>query len=153
MKIINIIDNSSLLEFLNNINTPTLLRVYSNNCVYCIAMNEEWEKLQDLIKKNHKNDSLNIVDVEASFANKLPSNISSNILGYPTILALKNGEIVKIYEGLRKISELYEFCQKYLLKKDKNSKNSKKAKNSKKPKKNKKNQERKKTKKEKKVKK
>ena len=51
MKIINIKDNSSLQDFLKEVNTPSLLRVYSNNCGHCIAMKEEWEKLKQLISK------------------------------------------------------------------------------------------------------
>ena len=43
MKIINIKDNSSLEDFLREINKPSLMRVYSNNCGYCKAMEGEWK--------------------------------------------------------------------------------------------------------------
>lgn len=122
MKIINIKDNSSLQDFLKEVNTPSLLRVYSNNCGHCIAMKEEWEKLKQLIKENNKDDNINIVDVESSYSDKLPDNISSSIVGYPSILALRNGDIAKNYESSRTSDDMYDFCEKYILNNSKKDK-------------------------------
>lgn len=116
MKIINIKDNSSLQDFLKEVNTPSLLRVYSDNCGHCIEMKEEWEKLKQLLKENNKDDNINIVDVESSYSDKLPDNISSSIIGYPTILALQNGDIAKNYESSRTSNDMYDFCKRYILK-------------------------------------
>ena len=117
MKIINIKDNSTLQEFLSEINTPSLLRVYSNNCGHCRAMENDWEKLKKLLTEKNYDDDMNIIDVESSYSNRLPDNISSTVIGYPTILALQNGNIVKDYEGTRKSNDMYDFCKEYLLKK------------------------------------
>lgn len=115
MKIINIKDNSSLQDFLKEINKPSLLRVYSNNCGHCVAMKDEWEKLKELVKKNNEDDNINIVDVESSYSDKLPDNISSSIVGYPTIIALQNGDIAKNYESSRTSDDMYDFCKRYVL--------------------------------------
>ena len=117
MKIINIKNNSTLEEFLNEVNNPSLLRVYSNNCGHCSAMEDDWEKLKKLINEKNSDDNINIIDVESSYSNKLPSNISSSIIGYPTIIALQNGNIVKDYQGNRQANDMYDFCKEYLLKK------------------------------------
>ena len=116
MKIINIKDNSSLQDFLKELNTPSLLRVYSDNCGHCNAMKDDWEKLKQLLKENNKDDNINIVDVESSYSDKLPDNISSSIIGYPTILALQNGDIAKNYESSRTSDDMYDFCKRYILK-------------------------------------
>ena len=116
MKIINIKDNSSLEHFLKEVNTPSLLRVYSDKCGHCIEMKEEWEKLKQLLKENNKDDNINIVDVESSYSDKLPDNISSSIIGYPTILALQSGELAKNYESSRTSDDMYDFCERYILK-------------------------------------
>ena len=51
--------------------------------------------------------------------NKLPYNISSTIIGFPTILALENGNITKNYESSRTSKDMYDFCKKHILKKNK----------------------------------
>ena len=144
MKIINIKDKSSLQDFLNDIHKNTLLRAHSNSCGHCIAMNPEWKKFTEKIKKNHKQDDINVVDLENEFLSETPENIKSEVMGFPMIFALKDGEILKKFEQPRTSDNLYNFCKKHLIKKNlsqiggSKSKQSRKHKKSKKSKKSKK---------------
>ena len=145
MKIINIKDKSSLTDFLNDINKNTLLRAHSNSCHHCLAMNPEWNKVIEKIEKNHKDDDINVVDLENEFLSETPENIKSEIMGFPMIFALKDGKILKKFEEPRTSDNIYNFCKKHLIKKkssqeggSKISKQSRKHKKSKKSKKSKK---------------
>jgi hypothetical protein len=137
MKIINIKDNSSLKDFLNDINKNTLLRAHSNSCHHCLAMNPEWNKVIEKIEKNHKQDDINIVDLENQFLSEAPENIKSQVMGFPMIFALKNGEIFKEFEEPRRADNIYNFCKKHLIEKSVSQGGGSKSKQSRKHKKSK----------------
>lgn len=116
MKIINISDKHSLSEFLQNLRKPSLVRFHSNSCGYCHSMIPEWKKLLHLLKQKHKNENLNVVDIESEHHGKLPSDITSEVIGYPTILALNDGKVSKTFQEERTSDKMYDFCKNYLLK-------------------------------------
>ena len=115
MKIINIKDNVSLDDFLKEKETPSLLRAYSDSCGHCKAMNNEWKKLKAKLSNLHKEDNFNLVDVRNDYVNELPNEISSKIIGFPTIMATKDGNMIKSFDDDREEAKMYDFCKKYLL--------------------------------------
>ena len=116
MKIINISDKHSLSHFLQNLRIPSLVRLHSNSCGYCHSMIPEWKKLLHLLKQKHNKDNLNVVDIESEHHEKLPSDITSEVIGYPTILALNDGKVSKTFQEERTSDKMYDFCKNYLLK-------------------------------------
>jgi len=115
MKIINIKDNASLQDFFNSIKSPSLLRVYSNGCGHCHAMENDWSKLKSLLTSRHSKSPMNIVDIESSYLSKMPDTIKSRVIGFPSMFALKNGKISHEYNDERKSSAMYDFCKRHLL--------------------------------------
>ena len=59
-------------------------------------MEDEWNMLKTKLSNLHKDDNFNLIDIRNDYVNELPSEISSKIIGFPTIMATKNGNMLKV---------------------------------------------------------
>ncbi len=142
MTIINLDENSTkdqIKKFEDNTkNGKWLIRYHASWCGHCISMSDEWKKLE----KNHQ--QFNLASVEESALKKL-SKQPNNLLGFPSIHLVNNGQLIKEHEGKRDYENFKSLYTSNLnggkLKSFKNKKNKKKSINNKKKSiKNKKNQ-------------
>ena len=101
-------------ERTENVNTQTndnekyyLTLFYADWCGHCKKMKPEWDKF-----KNGKYGS-NCKEYESS---ELTSEMSEkyNIQGYPTILLLKEDEVIQKYDGGREQIDFEEFIKQYV---------------------------------------
>ena len=78
---------------------PTLVRFHADYCGHCKAMEPEWEKVKSKVDdlKNKQ-----VVDVEHSAIEHVPSHLKEGVDGYPTIRAFTNkGKESYSYSGPR----------------------------------------------------
>jgi len=116
---------------------PTFIIVKAEWCGHCKRLLPELEKLHDKIKD--ENIDANIMKIDDTVMPKIESNYLKNVVGYPTIRFLNNGNI-KDYEGEHNADAMLDFCMKQLKLHNKMSggKKSKKVRKSRKAKKSKK---------------
>ena len=91
---------------MEELNSPKLKVVlfHSNRCGYCHAMRPEWDKFAT------KNDS-NTLDIEQEQLIGHP--IQEQISGFPTIVKMKNGHIIKSFNGDRTEHMFSKFLKEY----------------------------------------
>jgi len=106
MKVFNL--NNENKEEVNNLvaNSVTLVRYYSENCGHCISMTNDWNALEDTLKKRN-NDNMLVVSIEGD--NIKYFDHFNKIQGYPTILQLIHGKNHKEYNGNRSFNDMLKF--------------------------------------------
>ncbi len=118
VKIIKIDENATSDDVTNQItdtNMPTLVRVYSNHCGYCVDMKPAWNEL--LNKLENMTGNFQVVDFENSIQSAAPWEDIKNVQGVPAIMILKNGRKVDDgdYDGERTTDAMLEFVKKKLI--------------------------------------
>lgn len=85
-------------------NKKALLLVYRTNCVHCNRMKPAWDKAA----AKHP-DKMVALDATTS-SPELDTILSKlNVTGYPTMLVMNNGEVVKQYDGGRSEQDISNF--------------------------------------------
>jgi thiol-disulfide isomerase/thioredoxin len=120
VKIIKIDENATSDDVANQItdtNMPTLVRVYSNHCGYCVDMKPAWNEL--LNKLENINGNFQVVDFENSIQSAAPWEEIKNVQGVPAIMILENGRKVVDgdYDGERTTDAMFEFVKTNLINK------------------------------------
>jgi len=77
---------------------------YSNMCGHCHAMRPEWDKF---VSKHGSN----VVDIEQEQLMGHP--IQDQIEGFPTIVKMQNGQIVRSFSGNRTADTFTNFLKEY----------------------------------------
>ena len=77
-------------------NNDVYAKYYSPTCGHCIEMEKDWEKMCNKLKKKQSDKKLLIVEIDPSALQKLQNtNIHSDVMGFPSIHYLKNGNQLK----------------------------------------------------------
>jgi len=101
------------------------LKYYMPGCGHCIAMEQEWEHMKDKIPEDLRlNNDIVIGEVKSESVPKL--KVYNDILGYPTIVYLKNGNLVNEYDGERKEEQMLNWIINSLAKQSGGKKTTKK---------------------------
>jgi glutaredoxin len=90
----------------------TILFIYSDYCMYCIAMKDAWTK----IKKKYK--SKRIVEVEINNIYDLNENIRREVIGVPIIFTINNSKIMDRYNGDRSFKDMDKYIKRVLKKRN-----------------------------------
>ena len=98
-------DNPKLFELKVN-EKPTFLIIKAEWCGHCKNLMPVLEKLHDKMKKEDIN--ANIMKIDETVMPKLESDYLKNVVGYPTIRFLNNGNL-KDYEGEHNENAMFEF--------------------------------------------
>ena len=86
-----------------------IILYYSNSCWYCTQLMPVWNR----IKKKYLNDNnINIIGVERDNIKHMLKKYKGNVFGFPTIIKIKEGNIVGNYEGDRRFKSLNIFIKK-----------------------------------------
>jgi hypothetical protein len=106
MKVFNL--NNENKDEINNLvlDKISLVRYYSENCGHCVAMKDEWSKLEDTMN-NRQNDNMIVVSIEGD--NIKYFEHFKDIQGYPTIIKLIHGKKDKEYNGDRSFNDMLKF--------------------------------------------
>jgi thiol-disulfide isomerase/thioredoxin len=125
-------NQKSLDKFNNNFNKGQwIVLYYADWCGYCQMLKPTWKEFVD----NHalKQSDYNVAAVEDSYMTQL--NNHPDIMGFPTIQAYKNSDLVDEMEGPKTVQSINNFSNnniEKILKKFKKNPISKKKKSSKK---------------------
>jgi thiol-disulfide isomerase/thioredoxin len=111
MSILNVDNDNPKLFDLKVDEKPTFIIVKAEWCGHCKKLIPELKKLHDKIKEE-KIDA-NIMKIDETVMPKLESDYLKNVVGYPTIRFLNNGN-VKDYDGEHKADAMLDFCMKQL---------------------------------------
>ena len=111
MSILNVDNNNPKLFDLKVDEKPTFIIVKAEWCGHCKKLIPELKRLHDKIKEE-KIDA-NIMKIDETAMPKLESYYLKNVVGYPTIRFLNNGNI-KDYEGEHNADAMLDFCMEQL---------------------------------------
>ncbi len=108
VKIVEISEN----ETPNFQESESIVKVYLPNCVHCEAMKTAWKDLERDLKDNYEGD-VGVFDIHAEALSNTNIPALQGINGYPTILAIKDGEAIN-YDGNRSKDDMLQFFSKHL---------------------------------------
>merc|ERR1712070_1191011 len=91
----------------NNLNGYYLYKLYSDYCIHCKNMDNEWKTFLN----NKSLDNINIIEIEHNNISKI--NKKFNTLGYPSILLYNNDKLVDNFEGERTSKNFEKFLTKH----------------------------------------
>ena len=123
MKIL-VVNNKNIKEANNYINNKiSLVAVFSKQCIHCINTLPEWKKLKKILKNKFTN-SCGVIEIYSENLNSIIStDLHNKVIGFPTILVMKNGNVIDTFNGKRTSKELHKFFKKYYSKYCKTKKN------------------------------
>jgi hypothetical protein len=105
MKIFNV-DMGNISEVNSLVKSmPSIVRYHSKNCGHCLAMKDDWKKVESEVKD--KSTNMILISIEPEILDKFEGH--NSIMGYPTILKLSLGEKEKEYEGDRTTEDILKF--------------------------------------------
>ena len=136
MKILHV-DNNEAAEIYNSLihNTPAIVLFYMPGCGHCEAMKDDWTKFEDQV--SNLDDNILISKVRNDYINNIEG--SKDIMGFPTIFKMNNGEKIEEFDNDRTTSNFINFMETLKTKSMKGGKkNTKRIKKSRKSKKSKK---------------
>jgi len=91
-------------------NRHSIIKAYSPTCIHCIAMSNEWDKVQEMMIKNKKINQDNkplLISLRNDALHLLNHPITEHVYGFPTIIELKeDGSIGQQYVGPRTSDEM-----------------------------------------------
>lgn len=103
-------------EFLKNKNENIIIGVFMEGCHYCEIMKPEWNKaFKDV--KNSKKFKGNILNIDSSVLPLIQSQQIQSISSFPTLIVVKNNNIIEKYSKERTKKNFINFFKKYLIKK------------------------------------
>ena len=109
-------------------NKCNIIAVYLQGCIHCKLLHPEWKKAANKLKKSKRMGIVSFINME--YMNKLHIN-TSNVYGFPHIMAIKDGKQI-IYNGPRDSLSLFNWmisiCPVSINKTKKNRKLNKKRK-------------------------
>jgi len=112
MKFISITpENNNASEFILTTNAmPSFVKLYSPSCGHCVAMQKDWDNLNN--NPELKKYNMAIIEVHKDELDKINSPAMSVNGGFPTIRkVLKNGKLGKDYNGDRSTKDMVKFIQ------------------------------------------
>ena len=90
---------------------PNMCGVFSKSCGHCETMKPEWEKLKTKIAGSPGNGSL--IEIDSEVVPRIEHKpLREKIVGYPTILIIKQGIPKMEYTGNRTFEDMYEYFKK-----------------------------------------
>jgi thioredoxin-like negative regulator of GroEL len=113
MKILHVNNMNSVNEYNKMIKSkPCMVLYYMTKCGHCIALEPEWNKLENIMK-NKNNNNVFLAKVNSNYLPYVES--TKDILGFPSILYLhKNGEKKTEFQEKREYKYLIEFMNNIL---------------------------------------
>ena len=108
MYIINVRNDNDLNRYNNLVKkVPSIVMFYADWCGHCENFKPHWNKFERLARKQHKKNDFMIARINEPFVNKVEGH--SNVLGFPTIYHLMNGQHNADYQKQRDVNGLIEF--------------------------------------------
>ena len=105
------INTDQLNTLINNNNC--LIGVFSKQCIHCINMKPEWNKLKIQLSKV-KTKCL-LIEIDSEFLSKLNNQeIANNIDGLPCIMSFKKGKLNKKFDKQRTVNHMFNFIKPLL---------------------------------------
>ena len=125
MNIINS-DKDSISTITNELNKPniSIVLIHHIQCGHCINLRPTWEKFKEL----NKNKPFKIIDIEANELSKMEHPIKKHIIGFPTIMKVKNGQVDENFMKERTLDNINAFANSAVKKKLNNLNNMMKSK-------------------------
>jgi thioredoxin-like negative regulator of GroEL len=91
----------------------SFLKYYMPGCGHCVAMESDWETMKKQIPRElSKNRDVLVGEINSEAVPKLSGY--NDILGYPTIVYLKNGNLKDEYSGERTSNKMLEWVLLHL---------------------------------------
>jgi thioredoxin-like negative regulator of GroEL len=103
------VDKASSIAKYNTLiskNKPIFVLFYAEWCGHCQALKPTWRKFIKSVKE-----TIPIAEIESSFMGQV--NGYKQIDGYPTLMLIRNNELIAKYEGPRTEQGLRQFYMKY----------------------------------------
>lgn len=82
-----------------------IILYHSSGCMHCINMQGEWKKLKSILDNNH------IAEHKEYLAEEMTPEQMENIIGFPTIKIIKDGNAYE-YQGDRTAKAMLEELEK-----------------------------------------
>lgn len=110
MPIIHVVDERNRNRY-NKLLTkvPSIVLFYADWCGHCKALKPEWNHFERAIKDSKLEDDLMIASVSEQEIGNVDGD--KDILGFPTIFYLMNGEKQEEFKGPRNVDGLIEFLE------------------------------------------
>lgn len=114
-------DNISTVR--NELNKPkvSIVLIHHLRCGHCIHLRPVWERFKQI----NKNKPFNIIDIESNELSKLDHPIKNNIIGFPTIMKVKNGKVDENFNKERTLENINAFANNNIVKRKLNNLNNK----------------------------
>lgn len=93
----------------NQRNIPTIVNYFSSTCPHCHAFRSTWDKFKSKIS----NKNIKAIDIQCDSEENFNICKKHNIMGYPTVMLYTNDKNIE-FEDSRSVSNLENFCQKYI---------------------------------------
>lgn len=107
-------NDAKIFELKYNSSPKTFMAITHPNCIHCINIKPELEKLYSNVKKS--SEDINFINVHGDTFQKVKSKLPSDfqdIQGYPSLLTSFNGNIEE-YDGPRNFQNILDHCIKKL---------------------------------------
>ena len=105
-----VISSDNVKQFDDLVNTrDMLIRYHSPNCGHCLAMEKEWNALDDEQSLKEKNVAIVDIDVGMAYTINHPSAKTALVQGVPSIYFIKKNQMFE-YSGERKAKKIAEFA-------------------------------------------
>ena len=103
------VDNEDALKEYNELVmiVPTIVLFYSPMCGHCMSMKDEWESFENYAKDLEGKGM--IARVRNDYIGEV--NGDSDIMGYPTILSLRNGSKISEFDDERLRDKFIEYLE------------------------------------------
>ena len=102
-------NNKSNISKINNslkLNRCNIIAIYMEGCIHCQMLHPEWKKAANKLSKVSNNPGI-VSFVNMKYMNQLNIN-TSNVYGFPHIVAIKNGNQLS-YNGPRDNISLFQW--------------------------------------------
>ena len=91
---------------------PCLALFLMDGCGHCKELKPKWKILKEKVKKD-PSISLVVAEIKSDKSDEISNMIHTNIPGFPSIVAIKDGKTVEQFQGRREVDDIMEFVQKH----------------------------------------
>ena len=102
------VNSEDTLKKLNNNKKDKFIKYYMDGCGHCDDLEPIWKLVESRIKKEHDNDNIIIVQLNANF---MENADVPNVEGFPTISMIKGGKKIE-HKGARTEEAIIDFFKK-----------------------------------------